>query len=184
MSLTKIQEPPEKGLILLVGPPGAGKSTTAAGVFSLLKLHGVNCELVTEYAKDLTWDKSFGVLSNQHKVTAEQYHRLWRLKEVDYVITDSPLLTGCLYTECPHIDKHIHDLFHEFNNVNYLLSRRKEYVTLGRNQTEEEALRLDSELKDVLELELYTIIPGDVSGIGTIVGDILDWEVDYEIMAI
>ena len=27
MSLAKIQEPPDKGLILLVGAPGAGKST-------------------------------------------------------------------------------------------------------------------------------------------------------------
>lgn len=38
----------------LYGGPGSGKSTTAAGVVSQLKLLSINAELVTEYAKDLT----------------------------------------------------------------------------------------------------------------------------------
>lgn len=44
--------------------PGAGKSTLAAATFAKLKMLGVNCELVTEFAKDKTWEKNFTVLSN------------------------------------------------------------------------------------------------------------------------
>ena len=43
----------------LFGGPGTGKSTTSAAVFSLLKMHGVNAELITEFAKDLTWEKRY-----------------------------------------------------------------------------------------------------------------------------
>ena len=39
-------------VVNLTGAPGAGKSTGAAYVFSQLKMRGINCELVTEYAKD------------------------------------------------------------------------------------------------------------------------------------
>lgn len=36
-------------IVNLFGTPGAGKSTGAAYVFSQLKMHGINCELVTEF---------------------------------------------------------------------------------------------------------------------------------------
>ena len=51
-------------LFLLRGAPGAGKSTLAAYTFAKLKMMNVNCELVTEFAKDKTWEKNFTVLSN------------------------------------------------------------------------------------------------------------------------
>ena len=44
--------------------PGAGKSTLAAATFARLKMLNVNCELVTEFAKDKTWEKNFTALSN------------------------------------------------------------------------------------------------------------------------
>ena len=40
-------------VINLFGAPGAGKSTGAAYIFSLLKMYGINAELITEYAKDM-----------------------------------------------------------------------------------------------------------------------------------
>lgn len=43
-------------VINLFGAPGAGKSTGAAIVFAELKKRGVNAELVTEFAKDKTWE--------------------------------------------------------------------------------------------------------------------------------
>jgi uridine kinase len=43
----------KKSLIVnIYGMPSAGKSTTAAGVFSELKWLNIDCELATEYAKD------------------------------------------------------------------------------------------------------------------------------------
>ena len=43
----------------MVGGPGSFKSATASGVFLLLKMHGISCELVSEFAKALTWSKQF-----------------------------------------------------------------------------------------------------------------------------
>lgn len=45
-------------IINLYGSPGSGKSTAAAYIFSKLKMKGVECELVTEVAKDLVWDEN------------------------------------------------------------------------------------------------------------------------------
>ena len=62
----------------LFGPPGAGKSTLAAYVFAKLKMMGVNCELVTEFAKDKVWEKNNEALSNQIYIFAKQYYRMSR----------------------------------------------------------------------------------------------------------
>lgn len=48
--------------------PGAGKSTGAAYIFSELKQRGVNAELVTEFAKDKTWEGNTLALSCQEYV--------------------------------------------------------------------------------------------------------------------
>lgn len=42
-------------VINLFGAPGSGKSSGAAYIFSQLKKLGIDCELVTEYAKDKCW---------------------------------------------------------------------------------------------------------------------------------
>ena len=39
-------------VVNLIGGPGSGKSTTAAGLFYNLKKLGINCEMALEYAKD------------------------------------------------------------------------------------------------------------------------------------
>ena len=78
-------------VVNLFAPPGSGKSTMAAHIFAKLKQANINCELVTEFAKDLTWENRQNTLENQLYVFAEQHHRVNRLKkQVDVVITDSP----------------------------------------------------------------------------------------------
>lgn len=80
-------------VINLLSGPGAGKSTTAAGLFYQMKLKGINVELITEYAKDMTWEERYNTLSNQLYIFAKQYSRQLRVKnKVDYIVTDSPLL--------------------------------------------------------------------------------------------
>lgn len=44
-------------IVNLVAGPGTGKSTTMAGVFYKLKSLGIDCEMVTEFAKELVWEK-------------------------------------------------------------------------------------------------------------------------------
>ena len=45
-------------VVNLFGPPGSGKSTGAAYIFSKLKMAGINAELVDEFAKAKVWEES------------------------------------------------------------------------------------------------------------------------------
>ena len=148
----------------LYGGPGTGKSTNATYVFSQLKRQGIVAEYVSEYAKDITWEETHSLLNNQIHLFSEQFRRQWRLlNKVDVIVTDSPLLLGLVYFEhyitndsnftiefekC--IKSTIYNGFLQFDNLNYFLIREKEYVKIGRNQTESEAIELDSEVKEVL----------------------------------
>src|SRR4051812_30110643 len=90
-------------LINLWGGPGSGKSTTAAGVFSAMKMAGVSCELVTEYVKQWAWrgDK-IGDFDDVY-LTAKQLRRESCLYgKVEYIITDSPISLGALYERLYH----------------------------------------------------------------------------------
>lgn len=161
-------------IVNLYGGPGTGKSTTASGVFSLLKLHGINAELITEVAKDLTWEERFKTLGNQNYVTAKQHHKQWRLNDVDVVITDSPLLLGIIYSpwDEPFFD-YVKKLYSEFKNVNIFLNRVKPYNEKGRSQTLEEAKEIDLEIKYLLRDYDFQTFSGDEKGINQIVESIL-----------
>lgn len=82
----------------LIGQPGAGKSTLAAGIFWLLKSRHYNVELVTEYTKDVIYEGSGFVLEDELLLFAEKYRRIKRLSgSVELAITDSPLLNAVFY---------------------------------------------------------------------------------------
>ncbi len=164
-----------KGMNMLIvnmfGGPGCGKSTTAAGVFSRLKLDGYNVEYVSEFAKDLTWEQRSETLGNQIYIFAKQYHRLWRLtNKVDIVVTDSPLIMSLAYGNPTQalIDLTV-ESFDSFNNINFMIDRVKGYNPKGRNQTEEQAIEKDIEIKNILELYTQSGIEyfakGDKTGI-------------------
>jgi ABC-type oligopeptide transport system ATPase subunit len=134
--------------------PGCGKTTIAVSVFSLLKLHGVEVELITEIAKDFTWEERFRTLENQYYIWAKQQHKFWRLKgKVDIIVNDSPLLLSFVYGEkkpkCFY-DLVLHD-FNEYDNMNFFIKRSNTYNQNGRNENEEGAIIVDNQIKDVLK---------------------------------
>lgn len=143
-------------VINLFAGPGAGKSTTSAGIFHLLKIKDVKCELVVEYAKEVTYDKQYELLQrDQLYITAKQNRRLERLRDqVEWVVTDSPLLLGLMYRHEEYLpitfDKLVIDLFNTYDNINFFIDRTKKYQKYGRNQTEEEARQKDAEIKQLL----------------------------------
>lgn len=142
-------------VINLWGAPGSGKSTTAAGLFFLMKINKHKVELVTEYAKDLVWDRHDALLGNQICIFAEQQRRLHRLRDhgVDYVITDSPLPLPSLYRPrayFDHFDPLLLEAFHSYNNINYFLNRVSSFEKLGRVHNEQEAEKLSTDLKAFL----------------------------------
>lgn len=142
-------------IINLFGGPGCGKSTTAAQVFSMLKQNNINCELVTEFAKQLTWSERFNELACQPYVFGKQLKNLSMLiGKVDVIITDSPVLLSIIYTSdrWPNSFKQsVLDIFNSFDNTNYFLKREKQYNPKGRNQTLEEAINIDGEISKLLQ---------------------------------
>lgn len=183
-------------IINLLAGPGAGKSTTAAGIFTLLKLHdGIHCELVTEFAKDLVWEERFHTFENQFYLFAKQQHRVWRVaNKVDIVITDSPILLSNIYGK--HYNRYCaNDSFYDYvltefkryNNLNLFIERKKAYADYGRNESFDEAQKVDRKIKDYLNKENieYHSINGNIEGINQaakMIFDILDLgELKHEI---
>lgn len=150
--------------------PGAGKSTLAAGLFYNLKMKGINVELATEFAKDLTWEGRNVALGNQPYIFGKQYHKLHRLVgKVDVVITDSPLLLSLLYGETmPESFKtFVIDINSQFDNIDLFVNRIKIYNPSGRNQTFDEAVAIDNKIRDLVWSTSkfpYSIV-GDSSGL-------------------
>jgi len=165
-------------VINLIGPPGAGKSTTAAGLFFLLKLDGLKVELVTEYAKDLVYENRLQYL-DQLYIFAKQYRRLSRLiGVVDYVVTDGPLLLSLYYCskDLPKsFSNFVKDVVDTFDNKYYFINRVKPYMNYGRIQSEERSDKIAAELKKLLVVEGvdFVEVDGDKNGPGQIYGDIM-----------
>lgn len=154
-------------VVNMFGGPGSGKSTTATGVFSGLKLAGVNAEYVSEYAKDLVWSERS--LRNQLLILGKQYDRMLRLKDkVEVIVTDSPLLLTALYNEGHQsISQAAKDVYSEFWNLNFVIQRAKPYNPAGRYQTEDEARALDLRTRQLLASHelAYESVPGTAAGI-------------------
>lgn len=147
-------------VINVFGAPGAGKSTIASGLFYSLKLMNKNCELVSEYAKDLVWEDRQITLENQIYIFSKQFHKLERLKnKVDLVVTDSPILLSMMYadlckTKWPNSFKQlILDIYnnHGFENINVLLKRNHNYENVGRYQTEQQSNELHNKILYLLD---------------------------------
>lgn len=154
-------------IINLFAGPGSGKSTTAAGLFYLMKSNQYNVELITEYAKDLTWENRSRTLDNQIYVFAKQYHRIFRLTDkVEWVITDSPILLSLVYAkQVPESFKQlVLDTWKSQNNISFFINRLKAYSIVGRSQTKDESIQIDNQIKEVLKQHkiIYKQINGDL----------------------
>lgn len=169
----------------LYGAPGAGKSTTRAGVFYRLKLAGYNVEEVPEFAKDLTWEGRNFALGVQPYVFGKQLKNMLRVADkVDVVITDSPVLLAGFYAgKYPNGSAPLN--FQQTTiasqaslipNLNYYIQRVKKYNPAGRNQTELESDALGLQLLYYLDDAgvKFTKLPGSESTVNTIVFQIAD----------
>lgn len=158
-------------VVNLTGSPGAGKSTGAAKIFSELKMLGINCELVGEFAKDKTWEHNRTALNCQEYVFGKQSYRLARCRdEVDVIVTDSPLPLTIIYTKNEKIKepltKLVMAIYDSYDNINFFINRTKPYNPKGRNQTAEESDALSLDIKELYQrLNIpYTEITGDEEG--------------------
>jgi hypothetical protein len=142
--------------------PGAGKSTAATGVFSNLKLAGENAELVTEFAKDCTWEGNKAALTCQPYITGTQIWRVQRAIQggAQIVVTDSPVLLGAAYvapldpTALVCLQEHA-----RYPSINFFVVRAQRYQTVGRTHTEAEAVVLDAKIECILHDHKVPFIP-------------------------
>lgn len=144
-------------VINLYSGPGCGKSTTAAHLFALLKLHGFNAEMAREYVKDEVWGKNYEVLKDQIFIFGEQQHRIQRLMgKVEFIVCDSPILLSLYY------GKNLSEAFKTLvlethaatDSIDIILTRSKPYNPNGRTQTQEEAEAIDVAIADILDENL------------------------------
>ena len=168
-------------IISMFGAPGAGKSTLASYCFAKLKMMGINCELVTEFAKDKVWEKNNEALSNQIYIFAKQYYRITRcVGKVDVIITDSPLFLSPFYNKDPDIDEPLKELVAKivakYDNLNYFLRRVKKYNPIGRLQTEAESNEYGIHIKDMMKsFDIkFREIDGDLMSADMIVQDVIE----------
>ena len=157
-------------VINLIGQPGAGKSTLAAGLFYGMKSRKFNVELVTEYTKDMIYEGHSFVLDDELLLFSEKYKRIKRLSEsVDWVITDSPLLNSLFYsTDFGTIgDAFFRSVAERFDNCYVLVRRVVPYVAHGRMHSEEESDKVADDIRRWLDANgiSYLEVAGDGEGV-------------------
>jgi hypothetical protein len=142
-------------IINMFGAPGAGKSTAAAYVFSMLKMNGIDAELVTEFAKDKVWEQNPTPFKHQVYMFGKQAYRIEIcVGKVDVIVTDSPLPLSIIYNHDiippDNFNGTVMDVYNMYDNINYFLKRGKAYNPNGRNQTEEESDALSVDILNLL----------------------------------
>jgi hypothetical protein len=161
-------------IVNLYGGPGAGKSTSAAYFYYLLKSSGENVELVREYVKDWAWEARAISTFDQIYFLGKQVRRESLLyNKVKWIVTDSPVMMNLYYAQrycSPILSEGIRAATLAFyqqaaldghNHIHVLLKRVKPYLSEGRYQTEEEAKEIDVGVKHVLQACKLPIIECD-----------------------
>ena len=170
-------------VVNLFGAPCAGKSTAAAYIFSMLKMKGVNAELITEYAKDKVYEENHEVFKRDNHIylLGKQFYKMNRCRDkVDVLVTDSPLPLQIMYNKSEILgedfNKVVMNCFNSFNNISFLLKRVHEYKTDGRIHTEEESDAIYESLKDLCSTFECSEIDGNMTSYNRIID-----KVEYEL---
>jgi hypothetical protein len=142
-------------VINLFGGSGCGKSTTAALLFSRMKLLGLHVELVREYVKYWAWnDRKVREWDQLYLLGKQSAYESMLYGKVDYIVTDSPILLAGMYQEYRSggRDTYVRNAAEAFMKhaqsegvvyKNFVLSRSKPFDPRGRWETLEQAEELD-----------------------------------------
>lgn len=143
-------------IINLYGGPGAGKSTSAAFLYYLLKCNGDNVELVREYVKNWAWeDRKFNTYDELYFLGKQVRHESMLFGKVSYIVTDAPVYMTSYYAKLycsPGMADGVERAAQAFykqaqddghRHVHVYLRRHKPYQAEGRYQNEQQALEVD-----------------------------------------
>ncbi len=140
-------------IVNLFGGPSAGKSFFAHGLMSYLKESSIDCEMASEYAKDIFYEESPTKLDNQIYVFGKQLHRIKRiLGKVDVIVTDAPLLHSIHYdtSKSATFKELVLEEHNKLNNLNVWLERKHPYNPNGRFQDESGAREISNSIEKIL----------------------------------
>lgn len=158
--------------INLFGGPGAGKSTTAAKLFSMLKERDYSIEHCTEYVKRWVYLKRQVAKHDQIYLLAKQQQMEYSCLQngVKLIITDSPCFLSYFYSvkssNDPSLTEGIRRIVEsyekDFPSLNLFIHRgSKAFDPNGRYQTEEEARQIDSDLLEYLKFTYTNLVEVD-----------------------
>lgn len=156
-------------VINIIGGPGSHKSLYSSAIVLNLHLRHKTVETIPDYAKSLVWQKDFEALRNQYLIAQQQYRMLSVLEgQVQYLVTECSLAQLLYYNETypdnicdiAKTRKQILAWYKEFDNINVFVLRDSErpYVRSGRLQDEEQARKVDTELRGCLQREGLKVI--------------------------
>lgn len=157
-------------VVNLYGAPGSGKSTIQADIFRRLKQKGYNAEMMTEYAKLLTWESRADALACQPLIFGKNFYEMTiYAKSVDVLVLDSPLLLSALYGRSSAIlhptafSDAVAAFSAQFTTMDYLLERTTVYDPKGRRQDALESERVHRECVEMLDHYNinYSVLPGN-----------------------
>lgn len=150
-------------IINVYGGPGAGKSTSAAYLYYLLKVAGENVELVREYVKGWAWEgRSFGAYDEIYFLGKQVRHESMLFGKVDYIVTDapvymtayyasiycSPILANGVMAEAKAFYQQVVEDGHQ--HLHIMLNRIRPYDPVGRYQNESQAHSVDDGVDNML----------------------------------
>ena len=150
-------------VISVYGGPGAGKSTSAAYIYYLLKASGENTELVREYVKDWAWEgRKINTYDQIYFLGKQIRHESMLFGKAKWIVTDSPIFMSVYYASLyctPGLAEGVKSAVVAFYNqtledgiqhYHVLLHRTKPYAKEGRYQSEAEALQIDLGVEKML----------------------------------
>lgn len=138
-------------VVNLFGGSCIGKSTLMAKIFAELKTKGYDCEMATEFIKDMMWENNNKAIQDDIYTFANQNYKIKRLiGEVDIVITDSPILLKVAYSNDINLQKLVISEFKKYNNLNFLLKRETKFIENGRVDGLNHAIHIDKSIKEIM----------------------------------
>lgn len=146
-------------VINLLGEPGVGKSSAAAGVYYELSVNAFKSEVVPEIAKGYAWEtpKDNNGKAMEHPIFKQQIFLLGEQNRVlervngkrEIAIMECPLLMGAIYKADNYFNNFVPLVLEQFNmyrNVNIVLERSHNFDPEGRVHDEQQSKEVREKL--------------------------------------